>query len=118
MNKINYLTVDVLRSERLGDCTNGGISSHFRTLAVACPDGSQSFDADKVLPLNFCVMEFRNLGFIDHMRIVPATVNERGQIEKRPGWWMFGGNVARTSDSRFFELSGVRYPLDIHDRRE
>lgn len=115
--KINCLSVEVLR-DRFGDCTNGGISSRFNELLVACPDGPQSFDADKLLPLNFCVMEFRHLGFTDHVRIVPATVNERGEIVKRPGWWMFGGNVARTSDSRFFELSGVHYALDIHDRQE
>ena len=116
--KINCLSVSVLRDGWPGDCTNGGISSRFRELLVACPDGPQSFDADELIPLNFCAMERRNLGFTEHVRIVPATVNERGEVVKRPGWWMFGGNVARTSDSRFFDLSGTRYPLDIHDRRE
>lgn len=118
MNKINYLTVGVLRDSYLGDCTNRGISSQFNTLALACPDGPSSFDADEILPLNFCMMDFRDLGFTHHVRIVPATVNERGEVVKRPGWWMFGGNVARSDDSRFFEFAGVRYPLDIHDRRE
>jgi hypothetical protein len=117
MNKINYLDVDVYRFP-MGDCSNGGISSRFGELAVACPYGPHSFDADEVLPLNFCVIERRELGFTDHVRIVPATVDERGVIVKRPGWWMFGGNVARTSDSRFYELSGVHYALDIHDRQE
>ena len=116
--KINCLTVKVLRDSITGDCTNHGVSSRFNELLIACPDGPQSFDADELLPLNFCMMDFRSLGFADHVRIVPATVNERGEVVQRPGWWMFGGNVARASDSRFFELSGVRYPLDIHDRRE
>ena len=118
MMKIPCLTVSVLRDSRLGDCTNNGISSRFDSLLIACPDGPQSFDADELLPLNFCVMERRNLGFTEHVRIVPAAVNERGEVVKRPGWWMFGGNVARSGDSRFFDLSGIRYPLDIHDRRE
>lgn len=110
--KINCLPVSVYREKRLGDCTNGGVSSVFDELLVACPDGPRSFDAETVLPLNFCMVQGRDLGFTEHVRIVPAMVDPRG------GWWSFGGNVARTSDSRFFELTGIHYPLDIHDRRE
>ena len=116
--KINCLSVSVLRSARYGDCTYGGISSRFDELLIACPDGPRTFDADEIMPLNFCMVERRDLGFTKIVNVVPATVNERGEIVKRPGWWMCGGNVARTSDSRFYELSGVNYPLDIHDRRE
>ena len=43
---------------------------------------------------------------------------EDGQIVPRPGWWMFGGNIADTSDSRWRELTYLGYPLHIHDRKE
>ena len=117
MNKINYLNVSVYRFP-LGDCTNRGVSSMFDQLAIACPDGPHSFDADVSIPVNFCAIEKRDLGFTKMVDVVPATVDDEGRIVKRPGWWMFGGNIARTSDSRFFETSGVNYALDIHDRRE
>lgn len=117
MNKIHTLSVDVLRSP-LGDCTNGGVSSRWRSLAVYCPDGPSSFDADRETPLNFCMVEKRYLLGTVHARIVPAMVNEHGNVVPRPRWWMKGGNVGNTSDSRFHELSGVYYPLDIHDRCE
>lgn len=115
--KINYLNVDVYRHPEF-DCTNNGISSRFTTLALACPDGPWSFDADKETPLNFCMIERRNLGFASHVAIYPAAVGNDGKIVKRPGWWMFGGNIAHASDSRFSDMSGHYYPLCIHDRRE
>lgn len=115
--KINCLPIDVYRF-RLGDCTNSGISSMFPELLVYCPDGNISFDSDYSIPVNFCMVEKRSLFGGIHMTIVPATVNESGQIVKRPGWWMYGGNIADASDSRFTALKGHYYPLKIHDRRE
>ena len=38
------------------------------------------------------------------------------KIKARPGWWMYGGNIACTSDSRFYQAT--QYPVKIHDRRE
>ena len=111
--KINCLSVGVYRS-RLGDCTNGGISSRFDELLVFCHDGPRSFFSEHELPLNFCTVE-RCYG-VAH--IVPAMVTEDGQIVPRPGWWMFGGNIADTSDSRWRELTYLGYPLHIHDRKE
>jgi len=111
--KINCLSIDVYRF-RHGDCTNGGISSRFGELLVFCHDGPRSFFSEHELPLNFCTVE-RIYG-ISH--IVPAMVTEDGQIVPRPGWWMFGGNIADTSDSRWRELTGLGYPLHIHDRKE
>lgn len=115
MNKIRCLAINVYRSAALGDCTNRGISSRFDTLLLACPDGPITFDADAETPLNFCMLE-RRLGYTD---IVPAAVNERGEIVPRgPYWWSCGGNIASTSDSRLSALAGHYYPIKIHDRRE
>lgn len=115
---INYLEIDVYRTARRGDCTNRGISSRFDTLLVACPDGPWSFDPEVSIPLNFCAVEIRRTwGGNTYTDIVPATV-EDGQVVKRPGWWMYGGNIASCTDSRFHELTGIDYPIQIHDRRE
>lgn len=78
--KISCLAVNVYRS-RLGDCTNGGISSRFGELLVFCHDGPRSFFSEHELPLNFCKVE-RRYG-VAH--IVPAMVTEDGQIVPRPG---------------------------------
>lgn len=115
--KINTLSVNVYRFP-YGDCTNDGISGRFSDLALACPSGPDSFDSDVSVPLNFCMVERREIGRMIYLDIVPATIDENGRIVKRPGWWMYGGNIAETSDSRFHELTGISYPLKIHDRRE
>lgn len=118
--KINCLPVYVYRNS-LGDCTNRGISSRFDTLLLACADGHVSFDSDTETPLNFCAIFSRRRPTFDrpeHLYIAPAMVDENGRITQRPGWWMNGGNIASTSDSRFSELTGHGYPLNIHDRQE
>ena len=121
---VRCLSVNVYRNS-IGDCTNGGVSSRFDTLLVACPDGSVTFDSDVETPLNFCMVERRRICSVYgsmaepvHLRIVPACVDESGQIVKRPGWWMNGGNIADTADSRFSRMNGHYYPLTIHDRQE
>ena len=116
--KVNCLPVDVYRSP-LGDCTNHGISSRFKELLVFCPSGHMSFNSDTETPLNFCAI-FRKETFSgpDYLYIAPAMVDENGRFVRRPDWWMNGGNIASTSDSRLREMTGHNYPLHIHDRRE
>ena len=36
----------------------------------------------------------------------------------RKRWYMMGGNFLYTSDSRFKEITGISYPIAIHDRYE
>jgi len=117
--KIHCLSVEVYRSH-FGDCTNGGVSSRFNELLIACPDGNETFDSDIETPLNFCMIERRRFSFspVECLSVVPACVDASGQIVKRPGWWMNGGNIANTSDSRFSRMNGHYYPLNIHDRQE
>ena len=110
---ISCLKVDVYRCP-VGDCTNDGISSFFSELLVYCPFGPLSFDPAVESPLNFCAV-FSHYGVA---YVCPAVAAEDGTVLPRPGWWMYGGNIAETSDSRFREMTGVFYPLRIHDRRE
>lgn len=114
--KVNCLSVEVYRSH-FGDCTNGGISSRFNELLIACADGPHTFDSNIETPLNFCMVETLIFRGVKHQHIVPAMI-DGNKIVKRPGWWMCGGNIANTPDSRWTAIKGHDYPLKIHDRRE
>lgn len=115
--KIKCLRIDVYRHGKW-DATNGGISSRFSELLMACPDGPDGFDTADGIPENFCMADHRHIFDEDHVRIVPATVDESGNVKPRAGWWMFGGNLAYASDSRFREETRTFYPICIHDRQE
>ncbi len=110
---IHCLPVEVYRFP-IGDCTNNGVSSRFDTLLVACSEGNRFFDPEKEIPINFCMVRwFRGIA-----QLVPATVTEDGSVIERPGWWMRSGNIADSCDSRWSELTGLPYPIHIHDRKE
>ena len=119
MKKIRCISVSVYRDGN-GDCSNGGVSSRFRRLLVACPDGPDIFDADKAIPLNFCRVRKRHLFGRDVYDVRPAALDEDGNVVDRGGkWFMFGGNIAFTSDSRFKALcDGLYAGIQIHDRVE
>lgn len=120
MNIIHCLPVEVYRSAYLGDCTYYGISSRFQELLVVCPDGYITFDADKETPINLCVVGCTRWQGETYYHLVPAAVNESGQIVKRAGrWYMMGGNYAATPDSRFSSLlPHFHGAIAIHDRWE
>ena len=100
------LPIDVYRTTGLGDCTNGGISSHYDTLLLLCDDGHREVDLDNP-PENLVKIVERQLWGETHLHIEPYAQPEHIG-------WMYGGNIAYTSDSRFKS----RYPLRIHDRQE
>ncbi len=96
----------------LGDCTNRGISSKVTQLTLVNVDGP--FDPAPDAPAAVLLKNH-----YETLRIVPA--GDDGQAAK--GWFMHGGNIADSSDSRFSEacikLLGHRYgAVDIHDRQE
>ena len=117
------ISVEVFRSG-FGDCSNGGVSSKFRSLLVPCEWGTSplqrgpyEYDPDNP-PENLCNIERRELFGQVILTLVPANGK---------GWHMYGGNKADTSDSRWGELlervSGnpfyrYNHTLDIHDRYE
>ena len=120
MNEIRYISVDVYRGAKNGDCTNRGISSRFDELLVACPDGPWSFDADAGIPINFCIMEKRAFGYGTVYGLIPATVDQFGTVRKRDGrWYSFGGNFGYCSDCRFNDMHpGMIGAVAIYDRWE
>lgn len=81
------LTVEVLRST-MGDCTNNGASSRFDRLTITNVSGP--FEPSRNAP-PAKLMRCRT----GALAIVPDEIAER--------WYMFGGNFAYTSDSRFME---------------
>lgn len=97
------INISVYRDNRLGDCTNGGISSKYDELLLVCEDGYIEIDENN-LPENLVVIAE---GFRGHKYIRPyKDAEEVG--------WMSGGNIAYSSDARF----NSEYPLKIHDRQE
>lgn len=103
------LHVDIYKCN-LGDCTNGGISSKAHELCLVNVPGP--FEPNKKIPAALLVEgNLRNSA-----KIVPLKETRKGK------WFMFGGNFAYSSDSRFCDtvekLQGTSSPVAIHDRTE
>jgi hypothetical protein len=113
------LLVSVYRSG-LGDCTNKGISSNTTDLCVVNMEGPWKPE-DSRYPA--AILTKNGLG---GPCFKPAVQNESGEWVVAPGWWMNGGNIAATSDSRFGEAVRKMFPgcadfhggVYIHDRKE
>lgn len=117
------IDVEVFRSN-YADCSNGGVSSRFRSLLVPCEYGRHPLQHGPVQydpenpPENLCNIERRELFGQVILTLVPANGK---------GWHMYGGCKADCCDSRWGELlervSGnpfyrYNHTLDIHDRYE
>lgn len=114
---IKALPVDIFRCP-LGDCTNNGVSARNRRLLVACPDGHEAIDSEHI-PDNFCHVVSDELLGETYYFIRPATVKDGKVVDRGNDWYMMGGNLAYTSDHRFFCLvGGLHYGIPIHDRVE
>lgn len=100
------LTAEVYRNP-LGDCTNDGISSCQRELYVLAAQKGPFEPED----IRQCVyIERREVMGKEYIDCKPAYCRKR--------WYMMGGNFLYTSDSRFKEITGISYPIAIHDRYE
>lgn len=107
-----YLTVEIYRAG--SDCTLNGVTSPERAagkiFVVPCEYGywkeSEVVGNDSFVILD---IEKRNIGREIYTNLVPREAGNR--------WTMFGGNFARSSDSRFRQSVSER-PLPVHDRIE
>lgn len=107
------LIVSVFRSD-LGDCTNGGISSTTNKLTLVNVEGpfKPSDDAPAAVLVKGPTLDPKDINVV----VKPLDYKKK--------WYMFGGNFAHTSDSRFHEavaqIAGVRInaAVKIHDRNE
>ena len=111
MKNVKGLTLHVYRWN-LGDCTNNGISSRYDTLILIGDDvdGPVTVDLDNP-PENVVTMVKRRLfGREEYIHLEPLDGCNNGGGK----WYMSGGNLAYTCDSRF----PFSYPLSVHDRHE
>jgi len=97
------LIVDVYRDQY--DGTNGGISSKYERFVLLGVDAP--FTPDDMTPALKIVKRF--LFGRDYYHLEPIDPCPSNQVG-----YMFGGNFAYSSDSRFPN----DYPLPIHDRSE
>ena len=103
------LTVDVLRSAKYGDSTNGGVSSRFNEFVIVDPAVDEIFEATAKCPALKLVR--RTIGgklYIHAEPLAPVPSNCVG--------YMFGGNFVTSSDSRIRSINA--YPIPVHDRIE
>lgn len=104
------LPISVYRTQRTGDCTNGGISSMYDTLYLICDEGFIDIDEDNP-PKTLVQVVVQYIGGKEYKHIEPYALVNDGCVG-----WMAGGNIGYSSDSRFSDMS--QYPLSIHDRQE
>ena len=101
------LTARVLRDSGFGDCTNGGISAYARELYILSKTKGPFEPED----IRECVkLEFREIAGERYVNAKPVYFPGR--------WYMAGGNFLYSSDSRYKELTGISYPISVHDRYE
>lgn len=99
------MMVSVYRDSSI-DCTNGGISSKYDHFIVLGMEGP--FTPNEKTPALRLVKRYIS-GIGDYYHLAPLDCGGEHH-------YMFGGNFAFTSDSRFGKIS--RYPLPIHDLAE
>lgn len=90
----------------LGDCTNNGISASHDRLFILSKDG-YSVPSD-----------IRELVQIERQYIRSAEYVSVKPVYKADRWYMSGGNFLFSCDARFKEVTGIDYPVPIHDRHE
>lgn len=115
------LRAEVYRTARLGDCSNGGLSSRVDTVTIVNAEGP--FKPDEHAPA--VLLQKGPMGTVN---AVPVTAFGEGWALDRPGGGvgpMMGGAYIATSDSRFREKvdnlldgSGFYGAVALHDRFE
>ena len=101
------MIVSVFKDQRLGDCTNHGISSAVNQMNVIGEGIPQMYEPSEDAP---------------GVKIVKRILFGREYIHCEPldrptgRGWMMGGNFIYSCDSRFRDVNN--YPIPIHDRQE
>lgn len=103
-NVQNGLMADVFKSS-FGDCTNHGISENEKELYIITDKGP--FPATDIRK---CVaVEKIQTRYGEYVRFRP--------VYEPNNMYAAGGNFLYTSDCRFKEITGIEYPVPIHDQR-
>ncbi len=114
MTTTQGLLCSIYKTDRLGDCTNGGISSRSNTALVLADDSLGIPGVFDAKPTDVILQIGKGPGA--HMKGYENQLVARpvGDCADNHVGWMFGGNFVFTSDSRF----PSRSPIAIHDRQE
>lgn len=108
-NCIRCVRAEIFRW-KLGDCSNGGISSRFDDVLIPCKNGPVDVDLDNP-PENLVKVVRRKLFGREYVHLEPY--NDKGK------WWMAGGTYVHSCDARFGEIiNNGGYPVGLHDRTE
>lgn len=102
------LPISIYEDKRIGNCSNGGISSRYSEVLLICEEGFIEIDESNP-PENLVKLVVRNLWNKEYKHIEPV-------VRPTGAGWMAGGTLVYSCDSRFRELSD--YPLSFHDRQE
>jgi hypothetical protein len=110
---MKYLPVNVYKeASRINqdvDCTNGGVSSKFKTLFVPCEEGN--YTKEQILEHEGPEVILKAKNHVKDYICFEPEVKPEGVLSS-----MFGGNFIYSSDSRFRRISA--YPAPLHDRFE
>lgn len=112
MYKVKGLSINVYRAAGWDDCSLNGVSARYDRLILIGDgiEGPVTVDMDNP-PENVVTLVKRRLfGSEPYFHLEPLDGCHAGGNK----WYMAGGNLGYTSDSRF----PSRYPLSIHDRHE
>lgn len=102
--------VNTLRNS-IGDCTNGGETAHNARFVLYTWRMSRAA----------VLLDAQRLGFLPS-EVLHACRNEvcgeyvADVITRRHAWHMAGGNFVFSPDARYREVTGVAYPISVHDR--
>ena len=101
------LTAGIYESKEIGNCSNGGISKHNKTVTIVGPGIPRIFDARPGAPAVKIVR--RSFGGQSYIHAEPVNGKKADQVG-----WMAGGSFIYSCDSRF----PSPYPIPLHDRQE
>lgn len=130
MTDLKGLIVSILEDKRIGNCSNGGLSSKFSALTIVgivdhtnsadlakrevkpLPKYSQVFSPTEDAPA--AIIKYRTMGSKRLVSVEPLEGVESGKGTP----WMAGGSYVSSSDSRWGELVGFYGAVSLHDRTE
>lgn len=100
------------------DCSNGGVSATHGTVLLVNGEAWETMSADQ--------RAFLTNGNVPVVRTVKRLLGQELYVHAEPvdrpeagnRGWMAGGTFIKTSDSRYKEVTGVSYPVSLHDRQE
>jgi len=107
----------------LGDCTNGGASSKWKSLYL-CKDYVTDEDVLEYCEEKNCLDEVERFVKVEtrfllgkEYKNIKLVFEGRQKVRHMVGG-MSGGNLLYSCDGRWEDFTGCPYPLSIHDRYE